>query len=115
MSQRSPVEPDTIPLREIAFARSGDKGDSANIAVFARTAAFYPFLREHLTASRVEEFFRPLGVGRVVRYEVPNLHALNFVLSHVLGGGGSRSLRIDAQGKTLGMALLEMPVNAPAL
>jgi hypothetical protein len=102
-----------IPLRSIAFARSGDKGDSANIAVFGRSAAAYSWLRDHLTGALVEEFFRPLGVGRVVRYEVPNLEALNFILPHVLGGGGSRSLRIDAQGKTLGMALLEMKVNVP--
>jgi hypothetical protein len=102
-----------IALREIAFARSGDKGNSANIAVFARTPAAYAWLREHLTAARVEEFFRPLGVGAVTRHEVPNLGALNFVLPHVLGGGGSRSLRIDNQGKTLGMALLEMAVDAP--
>lgn len=102
-----------IPLRDIAFARSGDKGDSANIAVFARTPAAYAWLREHLTAARVEEYFRPLGVGTVVRYEAPNLAALNFVLPHILGGGGSRSLRIDAQGKTLGMALLEMPIEVP--
>jgi hypothetical protein len=61
----------------------------------------------------VEEYFRPLGVGRVTRYDVPNLEALNFVLPHVLGGGGSRSLRIDAQGKTLGMALLELNVDVP--
>jgi hypothetical protein len=61
----------------------------------------------------VEEYFRPLGVGRVVRYEVPNLDALNFVLPDILAGGGSRSLRLDAQGKTLGMALLELQVDAP--
>lgn len=103
----------TRPLREIAFARSGDKGNSANIAVFARMPAMYPWLRDNLTAARVEEFFQPLGVGSVSRYEAPNLHALNFVLPHVLGGGGSRSLRIDAQGKTLGMALLEMMVDVP--
>jgi hypothetical protein len=102
-----------IPLREIAFARSGDKGNSANIAVFARTLSAYAWLREYLTATRVEEYFRPLGVGTVTRYDVPNLEALNFILPHVLGGGGSRSLRIDAQGKTLGMALLEMPIDAP--
>lgn len=102
-----------IPLREIAFARSGDKGNSANVAVFARTPEGYAWLRENLTAARVEDYFRPLGAGAVTRYEVPNLDALNFVLPHVLGGGGSRSLRIDAQGKTLGMALLEMPVDAP--
>lgn len=102
-----------IPLREIAFARSGDKGNSANIAVFGRTPAAYAWLRDHLTAAIVEEHFRPLGVDRVTRYEVPNLAALNFVLPQVLGGGGSRSLRIDAQGKTLGMALLELKVDAP--
>jgi hypothetical protein len=101
------------PLREIAFARSGDKGDSANIAIFARSPAAYQWLREQLTAALVEEHFRPLGVGQVVRYDVPNLEALNFVLPHVLGGGGSRSLRIDAQGKTLGMALLEMKMEVP--
>ncbi|MBI4621903.1 MAG: hypothetical protein HY736_01620 [Verrucomicrobia bacterium] len=100
-----------IPLREIAFARSGDKGNSANVAVFGRTPAAYAWLREHLTAAVVEEYFRPLGVGTVTRYEVPNLEAVNFILPHVLGGGGSRSLRIDAQGKALGMALLEMPVE----
>src|SRR5262245_42045149 len=102
-----------IPLRLIAYARSGDKGDSANIAVFGRSPAAYVWLRENLTAANLEEYFRPLGVSRVIRYDVPNLEALNFVLSHALGGGGSRSLRIDAQGKTLGMALLEMSVKAP--
>jgi hypothetical protein len=102
-----------IPLREIAFARSGDKGNSANVAVFARMPSVYPWMRDHLTAAAVEEYFRPLGVGAVMRYEVANLQALNFVLPNVLAGGGSRSLRIDAQGKTLGMALLEMQVNAP--
>ena len=100
-------------LRNIAFARSGDKGDSANVAVFGRTPEAYVWLRTYLTAERVETFFQPLGVGRVVRYDVPNLAALNFVLPSVLGGGGSRSLRIDAQGKTLGMALLEHPLDLP--
>ena len=103
-----------IPLREIAFARSGDKGASANIAVFGRTPAAYRWLQAHLTESVVESFFKPLGVGAVVRYDVPNLHALNFVLTDVLSGGGSRSLRIDAQGKALGMALLELPVEYSA-
>ncbi len=102
------------PLRAIAFARSGDKGNSANVAVFARTPGAYAWLREELTAEVVEDYFRPLGVGTVTRYEVPNLEALNFILPHVLGGGGSRSLRIDAQGKTLGMAILELPMEIPA-
>ncbi len=100
-------------LRVIAFARSGDKGSSANVAIFGRTPAAYAWLRAHLTADRVEAYFRPLGVGAVVRYDVPNLEALNFVLPAVLAGGGSCSLRIDAQGKTLGQALLEMPVDLP--
>lgn len=102
-----------IPLRSIAFARSGDKGDSANIAVFGRSPACYLWLRDHLAAELVGEYFRALGVGTVLRYDVPNLEALNFVLPHALGGGGSRSLRIDAQGKTFGAALLEMMVEAP--
>ena len=103
-----------IPLRDIAYARSGDKGSSANVAVFGRTPAAYHWLREHLTAAVVETYFKPLAVGAVTRYDVPNLEALNFVLPGVLAGGGSRSLRIDAQGKTLGMALLELPFDAPA-
>lgn len=71
----------------------------------------YDFLCEALTAKRVEAFFKPMGVGEVTRYELPNLGALNFILPGILDGGGSRSLRIDAQGKALGMALLEMPVE----
>lgn len=102
------------PLRQIAFARSGDKGNSANVAVFGRSEHAYAWLRENLTAGVVEDYFRPLGVGIVVRYDVPNLSALNFVLPHVLDGGGSRALRIDAQGKTLGMALLELRLKLPA-
>ena len=98
-------------LRTIAYARSGDKGASANIAVFGRTPADYTWLRQHLTAAQVEAWFRPLGAGTVARYDVPNLEALNFVLPGVLAGGGSCSLRIDAQGKTLGQALLAMPLD----
>lgn len=102
-----------MKLRDLAYARSGDKGSSANVALFGRTPAAYRWMREHVTAAMVEDYFRPLGVGAVTRYDVPNLEALNFVLPGVLAGGGSRSLRIDAQGKTLGMALLEMTVAAP--
>lgn len=101
-------------LRAIAYARSGDKGNSANIAVFGRTSSDYAWLREHLTAAQVEAWFKPLGAAKVVRYDVPNLEALNFVLPNVLGGGGSCSLRIDAQGKTLGQALLAMPLDFAA-
>ena len=98
----------TIPLYEIAYARSGDKGSSANIGVIAYTATGYKFLKKTLLASKVETYFKPLGVGRVIRYELPNLGALNFMLPKVLAGGGSQSLRIDSQGKALGQALLEM-------
>ncbi len=95
-------------LGEIAYARSGDKGSSANIAVFAREESSYQFLQERLTEGVVKDFFLPLGVRKVTRYEVPNLDALNFLLEGVLAEGGSRSLRIDAQGKTLGQAILEL-------
>jgi hypothetical protein len=97
-----------IRLGEIAYARSGDKGSSANVAVFARKAEDYERLRERLTEAVVKEFFEPLGVRKVTRYEVPNLGGMNFLLEGVLGEGGSRSLRIDAQGKTLGQAMLEI-------
>ncbi len=97
-------------LGDIAHARSGDKGSSANIAVFARDERDYETLRNILTAARVEAYFNSMKLGTVVRYEVPNLAALNFVLPNILAGGGSRSLRIDAQGKTLAMVLLEMQI-----
>lgn len=98
-------------LGDIAFARSGDKGSSANVAVFARTTEAFKLLRDHLTAEAVQTFFQPMGVGKVIRYPVPNLEAFNFVLPDILAGGGSRSLRIDAQGKTLGQVMLELTIN----
>ena len=100
--------PQHIRLGDIAYARSGDKGSNANVGVIARTPEGFALLRSYLSAARVEKFFKPLGVGKVLRYELPNLGALNFVLPGVLAGGASRSLRTDAQGKTLGQALLEM-------
>src|SRR4051812_14651769 len=94
-----------IRLGDIAHARSGDKGASANVGVIARTPAGYAFLQNELTAARVESFFLAMGVERVTRYELPNLLALNFVLTGILSaGGGSLSLRTDAQGKALGQA-----------
>lgn len=97
-------------LRELAYARSGDKGSNANIGVIAYDAKGYEYLLENLTAESVQEYFKSLGVVTTVRYELPNLQALNFVLISALNGGGSRSLRIDAQGKVLGQALLEMEI-----
>ncbi len=100
-------------LQELAYARSGDKGDTANIGVLARSPAAYAWLREHLTAERVAAFFGPMVRGKVVRYELDNLQGLNFLLEQALGGGGTRSLLIDPQGKTLAQALLQMEVEAP--
>jgi hypothetical protein len=97
-------------LSAIAHGRSGDKGNHANVAVIAYTPRGYDWLRQHLTAQVVRDYFRTLGPARVVRYEVPNVLALNFVLHDVLAGGASRSLRIDTQGKTLALALLQMPL-----
>jgi hypothetical protein len=97
-------------LGEIAHARSGDKGGGANVGIIAYTDAGYAWLVDHLTADSLAGFFAPFDPGEVKRYELPNLRALNFVLPSVLAGGGSRSLRIDAQGKALGQIALEMPI-----
>lgn len=96
-------------LGDIAYARSGDKGTGANIGILARDEAGYARIEAELTAERVAEYFAPMNPGAVKRYELPNLLAVNFVLPEILAGGGSRSLRIDAQGKALGQVLLEMP------
>src|SRR5919206_4096773 len=101
-------------LSDIAHGRSGDKGGHANVAVIAYTPAGFAWLRRHLTAERVRDYFAPLGPSRVERFEAPNLLALNFLLYDVLAGGASRSLRSDTQGKTLALALLRMPVELPA-
>ena len=95
-------------LSDLASARSGDKGNHANIGVVANDAAAFEFLRQHLTAERVGKFFAGLGGSRVERFELPHLGAFNFVLYNALAGGASQSLRIDTQGKLLGTAILEL-------
>lgn len=95
-------------LGDIAYARSGDKGTGANIGILAYDPEGYDYLQRELTADRVAAYFAPMNPGDITRYELPNLLALNFVLPQVLAGGGSRSLRIDAQGKSLGQVLLEL-------
>ena len=102
-----------IALSAIAHGRSGDKGNHANVAVLAYTPAGFAWLREHLTAKVVERYFARLRPSRVVRYEAANVLGLNFVLYDVLAGGASRSLRIDSQGKTLALALLQLPIDVP--
>jgi hypothetical protein len=100
-----------IALGRIAHTRSGDKGDTANIGVIAFNPRHYPVLVREVTPARVKEYFGNLVQGPVERYELPNLGALNFLLHRALGGGGTVSLRTDAQGKTLGAALLRMEVE----
>jgi hypothetical protein len=102
----------TVHLSDLAHGRSGDKGNHANIGIACYTEAGYQQLTTVLTAERVAEYFRELKPSRVVRYELPNLLAFNFVLYDVLDGGASRSLRIDSQGKTLALQLLEMEIPA---
>lgn len=100
-----------VQLSEIAHTRSGDKGDTCNIGVIAREDRFYPALVEQVTVERVKAHFGDRVRGPVERFELPNLGALNFLLHGALGGGGSVSLRIDAQGKTFGAALLSLEVE----
>lgn len=102
-----------VQLRQIAHARSGDKGDNANIGLIALKPADYPLLAREVTAERVKRHFAEICRGEVERFELPNLHALNFVLHAALDGGGLVSLRTDSQGKTLGAALLRMEIEVP--
>ena len=101
-----------IQLRQIAHARSGDKGDAANIGLIALKPEHYPVLVAQVTAERVKEHFHELCKGKVERFELPNLHALNFLLHEALDGGGTVSLRTDAQGKTFSAALLRMEIES---
>jgi len=102
-----------MPLYRMAHARSGDKGDGSNVGVLAYDDAGYTILRSWLTPERVKAHFGEIVKGRVERHDIPNLRGLNFILHDSLGGGGSASLKTDAQGKTHGMALLRMAVEVP--
>jgi len=102
-----------IKLSQIAYSRSGDKGDGSNVGVIANSAEIYEFLLKELTVERVKDHFSKICLGEVDRYEVPNLLALNFILHDSLGGGGSESLKTDAQGKTHGLGILQMELDVP--
>ena len=102
-----------VRLTKLAHARSGDKGDTANVGLIALREEFYPLLAREVTASRVKEHFRAICKGEVERFELPNLGALNFLLHESLGGGGTLSLMTDAQGKTFSTALLRMEIEVP--
>jgi hypothetical protein len=102
-----------MKLRETAHSRTGDKGDISNISVIAFDEADYAFLEAHLTAARVAEHFQEILTDKVTRYELPNLGGLNFGLSGMLAGGVTRSLGVDAHGKTLSSALLDLELGSP--
>ena len=104
----------TVPLIRLCLARSGDKGDTANVGVIARNGVVFRWIAEHLTAELVKSHFKPLCNGEVERFLLPNLGAANFLLHESLGGGGTLSLRLDAQGKTYAQYLLAMEVDVPA-
>lgn len=101
----------TVPLVELAHARSGDKGNICNIGLIARKPEYYSLLVRRVTAEIVKQHFAGVCLGRVERFELPNLHALNFLLHDSLDGGGTLSLRADPQGKTLAAALLRMHIE----
>ncbi|HWU25405.1 MAG TPA: acyclic terpene utilization AtuA family protein, partial [Rhizomicrobium sp.] len=103
----------SVALVKLAYGRSGDKGDSANIAIIARKPEFLPIIREQVTEARVAEWFAHLVEGPVTRYDVPGLRAVNFVLERALDGGGAASLRPDTQGKSYAQLLLAMPIEVP--
>ncbi len=100
-----------VQLRQIAHARSGDKGDTANVGVIALKEDWYSLLDRYLTPERVKRHFQGIAQGDVERFDLPNLWALNFLLHNALGGGGTVSLKLDAQGKTLASAMLRMTID----
>ncbi|MFO7551862.1 MAG: acyclic terpene utilization AtuA family protein [Haliea sp.] len=113
----APVAPGqcvAVPLERLACARSGDKGNNANIGVVAREEAFLPYLHEQLTAERVKEYFSHIVDGEVTRYDLPGFRAFNFFMTEALGGGGAASLRVDPQGKAFAQMLLAIPIEVPA-
>jgi len=102
-----------VQLIEIAHARSGDKGDTANVGLIALNPKNFHLLQKYVTAEKVKTHFEGICLGKVERFELPNLGALNFLLHESLGGGGTLSLKTDAQGKTYAAALLRMTVDIP--
>lgn len=100
-----------IRLFDICHGRSGDKGDTANVGLIARKKEYYPLIAKYVTAEKVKSHFEGIALGKVERFELANLWALNFLLHNALGGGGTKSLKNDAQGKTLAAALLKMEIE----
>ena len=105
----------TKKYKDICLARSGDKGDTVNIGILARSSEIYQFIKEKLTIYELERMFKSFYKGNVKRYELDNIHALNFLLEKALDGGGTKSLMIDAQGKTFASAFLNQTVEVPEI
>lgn len=102
-----------VKLIKIAHGRSGDKGNGSNVGIIARHPDIYPFLKEKLTPERIKKHMKYVCKGEVDRYELPNIGALNFILHDSLGGGGTVSLKLDAQGKTHALQVLRMDIDVP--
>lgn len=102
-----------MKLRELAHSRTGDKGNTVNISVIAHDEKHYPWLEQHITAALVKAHFAGLVKGEVIRYELPNIGALNFVLTEALAGGVTRSLALDAHGKTFSSAMMDLELPPP--
>lgn len=102
-----------VKLLKIAHGRSGDKGNGSNVGIIARHPKIYPFLKEELTSDVVKDHMKNVCKGKVERFELPNIGALNFILHESLGGGGTVSLKLDAQGKTHASQVLRMDIDVP--
>lgn len=100
-----------VYLNTLAHGRSGDKGDTSNISVFARDPKDYELLKRVVTVEKVKEYFGDMVKGEIVRYEVDTLHGMNFVMKHALGGGATHSLRLDTLGKAMGSAMMRMKIE----
>lgn len=101
----------TVYLNTLAHGRSGDKGDTSNVCIFARDPKDYEYLKRILTVERVRNYFGGMVKGEITRYDVDTLHGMNFVMKHALGGGATHSLRLDSLGKSMGSAFMRMKVN----
>ncbi|HHU72455.1 MAG TPA: hypothetical protein GXZ21_10575 [Clostridiales bacterium] len=100
-----------IYLNQIAHGRSGDKGDTSNVCIFARKPEYYEVIKREVTVQKVHEHFGDMVQGEIVRYEIPSLLGFNFVMKHALGGGATLSLRLDSLGKSMGSAFMRMKIN----
>ena len=100
-----------IYLNQIAHGRSGDKGDTSNVCIFAREPKYYEIIKREVTIERVKEHFGDMVKGEITRYEVPSLNGFSFVMKHALGGGATHSLRLDSLGKSMGSAFMRMKID----